>query len=269
MNFCLVLEYDGCGFEGWQSQSGDARTVQGCLKDAVERITGGSAIVRGSGRTDAGVHAEGQVASIETDTDLDPQSLQRALNGVLPRDIAVLRLEAASPDFDPRRQARSKLYRYCLWNGPQRSPLRSARALYVPQPLELPRMQEAARHLVGSHDFASFQAAGSGVEDTVRTLSRVDVTGEARAEIRLEVEGSGFLRHMVRNIAGTLLEVGRGRREPGDLPALMAARDRTQAGPTAPAHGLTLVRVDYGDIELRQPASGDRPRARCRDTRQD
>jgi tRNA pseudouridine38-40 synthase len=269
VNFCLVLEYDGSGFEGWQIQSGDARTVQGCLKDAAERIAGGPAIVRGSGRTDAGVHAEGQVASIEADTDLDPDSLRRALNGVLPPDIAVLRLEAASPDFDPRRQARSKLYRYCLWNGPQRSPLRSRRALYVPQPLGLECMQEAARHLVGRHDFASFQAAGSGVEDTVRSLGRVDVRGEERAEIRLEVEGSGFLRHMVRNIAGTLLEVGLGRREPGDLSALLAARDRTQAGPTAAAHGLTLVRVDYGDMELWEPGSRDCAGAAPRDLHED
>ena len=253
MNFCLVLEYDGSGFEGWQVQSGDTRTVQGCLKDAAQRIAGVPAVVRGSGRTDAGVHAEGQVATIEVETQLDAPALQRALNGVLPSDIAILRLGPAAPEFDPRRHAHSKCYRYCLWNGPQRSPLRAARSLYVPQLLNLAAMQEAAAYLVGCLDFASFQAAGSGVEQTVRTLTRADVTGQARAQIQIEVEASGFLRHMVRNLAGTLLEVGRGAREASSLPTLLEARDRTQAGATAAAHALTLVRVDYGENSVMAP----------------
>lgn len=253
MNFCLVLEYDGSGFEGWQIQSGDARTVQGCLKQAAERIAGGPAVVRGSGRTDAGVHAEGQVATIEMQTDLAPAELQRALNGTLPADIAVLTLGEAAPEFDPRRHACAKCYRYAIWNGSPRSPLRAARALQFPQALDLAAMQQAAAHLVGTHDFASFQAAGSGVEQTVRTLARCEVRGQAGAEIQIEVEGSGFLRHMVRNLAGTLLEVGRGAREAGSLPGLLGARDRTQAGPTAAPHALTLVWVDYGENRALAP----------------
>lgn len=244
-HFRLVLEYDGAQFEGWQVQAGASRTVQGSLIEAAQKLSSADVNVRGSGRTDSGVHAQGQVASLAIDWDGDAHALLRALNGNLPRDVVVLSADEASPDFDPRRHAKRKRYRYAIWNGPRRSPLRESRWTHIPQALDLAAMRAAACDLLGSHDFACFQAAGSDVEHTVRELLALEITGVSGAEIVLEVEGSGFLRHMVRNIAGTLIEVGRGKREPASMAELIASLDRGQAGPTAPARGLTLVRVDY------------------------
>jgi tRNA pseudouridine38-40 synthase len=244
-NFRLVLEYDGTGFAGWQVQPGPRRTVQGVVQAAVARVTTRRARVIGSGRTDAGVHAEGQVANVAVDTALNPDRLRLALNGVLPPDVAVLAAEVVPEGFDARRDARSKVYRYSVWNGATRSPLRAGRALCLRRALDLTAVRAAAQAVVGTHDFASFQAAGSNVRTTERTLLRVEVEGEPGGPVELWFEGTGFLRHMVRNLAGTLLEVGSGRRDPGALTAMLAARDRRVAGPTAPAHALTLVRVRY------------------------
>lgn len=243
--FKLTLEYDGTGFEGWQVQAGGRRTVQGALEEAIGRVTGARAAVTGAGRTDAGVHAEGQVASAAVETRLPPAELQRALNAVLPEDVAVIGLAAAPDGFHARRDARWKVYRYAIWNGPQRSPLRARTHLRVGARLDLAAMRDAAATLVGTHDFASFQAAGSSVASTVRTLARVEVRGAERGDVAIEVQGSGFLRHMVRTLAGTLIEVGTGKRPPGSMPAVLAARRRAAAGPTAAARGLTLVRVEY------------------------
>jgi tRNA pseudouridine38-40 synthase len=243
--FRLTLEYDGGEFAGWQSQAQGERTVQATLAAALAEIAGSPVRVTGAGRTDAGVHAEGQVAAARLETRLAPETLQRALNAHLPRDLSVVDCALARDAFDPRREATGKLYRYGVWNGRVASPLRRRRFYHVPGPLELPAMQAAAAALCGRHDFASFQGAGSSVTDTVRTLRRAEVSGASGSEILFSLEGDGFLRHMVRNVVGTLLEVGAGRRPAGSLPSLLAARDRTQAGPTAPARGLTLVRVDY------------------------
>lgn len=243
--FRFTLEYDGTDFDGWQVQPGGRRTVQGALEAALEGVTGRSLRVDGSGRTDAGVHARGQVASARIDTRLDAASLQRALNGVLPRDVVVVDAAVAPPDFHARRDARSKRYAYRIWNGEAPSPLRARTGHWVPQSLDVDAMGEAARACLGRHDFASFQTAGSDVVGSVRTLSRFDVSGEARGDIELIVEGDGFLRHMVRTLAGTLIEVGLGRRSAASMPALLAARDRRRAGPTAPAAGLTLIGVRY------------------------
>jgi tRNA pseudouridine38-40 synthase len=159
--------------------------------------------------------------------------------------VAVQAAAIAPEGFDARRAARSKLYRYVIWNGPSRSPLHAPRAWDVRPPLDLAAMERASSVFLGTHDFASFQAAGSAARTTVRTIHRFDVEGSSRGEIRLLVEGDGFLRHMVRALVGTLVEVGRGRRGEAALTAILAARDRRRAGPTAPAAGLTLVRVDY------------------------
>lgn len=243
--FRLTLEYDGADFHGWQVQPGARRTVQGTLEHALARVVHERARVVGAGRTDAGVHAEGQVASVRLATRLAPDALRRALDGVLPEDVTVRALSVERDDFHARHDATAKRYRYRLWNAPVRSPLRRRRALCLQRPLDLAAMRAAAAELVGTHDFASFQAAGSSVRSTTRTLHRLDVEGEAGAGIDLVFEGSGFLRHMVRNVVGTLLQVANGRRDPAGMPALLAARDRRQAGPTAPAHPLTLVEVRY------------------------
>jgi tRNA pseudouridine38-40 synthase len=248
-NFRLLLEYDGAGFAGWQVQPGPHRTVQGVVQAAVARITSQRVRVVGSGRTDAGVHAEGQVASVAVDTALGADRLRLALNGVLPPDVAVLEASIAPAGFDARRDARSKVYRYAVWNGPIRSPLRASRALCLQRRLDLPALRAAAEAVVGTHDFAGFQAAGSNVRTTERTLLRVEVAGEAGGAVELWFEGTGFLRHMVRNLAGTLLEIGSGRRDPSAMTAILAARDRRLAGPTAPAHALTLIRVRYDSAD--------------------
>jgi tRNA pseudouridine38-40 synthase len=243
--FRLTLEYDGSRFHGWQVQPGGRRTVQGVLEEALRRVGGGAGRALGAGRTDAGVHAEGQVAGVWLATELDPAQLARALNGLLPPDLAVVACEPAPEGFHPRYAARAKLYCYRIWNGACRSPLRQARVHWVRTPLDLRAMREAAALLVGTHDFAAFQAAGSDVATTLRTLARVDVSGVAGGDVAIEVVGDGFLRHMVRILAGTLIDVGLGRRAAASMPALLAGRDRSRAGRTAPAQALTLVRVEY------------------------
>ncbi|HVP28582.1 MAG TPA: tRNA pseudouridine(38-40) synthase TruA [Myxococcota bacterium] len=253
--FRLVLEYDGADFAGWQRQAPGTRAVQTVLEEALARIVGHPAVVVGASRTDAGVHAEGQVASTRLETALDAPTLRRALNATLPDDVAVRALGPVPDAFHALRDARSKLYCYAIWNGDGPSPLRARRFHYVPGRLDVGAMREAARGLVGRHDFASFQtraaewraeAGEAGRErSTERTLTRLELRGEAGGELHLEVEGNGFLRHMVRTIVGTLVEVGRGRRSPRSLADVLAARSRLAAGPTAPALGLTLVRVGY------------------------
>ncbi len=245
--FKLTLEYDGTDFAGWQAQAPGRRTVQGALGDAIEKVCGTRAPVTGAGRTDAGVHAEAQVASVRLHTRLAPDELLRALNAVLPGDLVVLDLERVPDGFDARRDARSKRYRYAIWNGAQRSASRARTSHAVPVPLDVEAMRAAARALAGTHDFACFRSTGSGVRSTERTLHRVDVRGAPGEEIAIEIEGTGFLRHMVRAIAGTLIEIGLGKRDPGSIPTLLAGRERGAAGPTAPARGLTLVQVDYGN----------------------
>jgi tRNA pseudouridine38-40 synthase len=253
----VVVEYDGTAFAGWQRQAGGARTVQGVLEDALARLATGPVAVIGAGRTDAGVHAEGQVAGVRAATRLAPADLARAWNALLPRDVAVRTLQPAPPDYHPRRAARSKLYAYRLWTGAVRSPLRERFALWQRPPLDLAALRIATTAIVGRHDFASFCAAGGDAHGTVRVVTRAEWIGAVGGDLRLEIEGPGFLRHMVRNLVGSLLEVGRGRRQPGWIGELLAARDRTVAGPTAPAHALTLVRVDDGFPEGIQSV-GDR-----------
>jgi tRNA pseudouridine38-40 synthase len=255
--FRLVLEYDGAAFEGWQVQPGRP-TVQGALETAIARITGARVRVVGAGRTDTGVHAEGQVASARIETALDPRRLRLALNGVLPESVAVVAAAFAPDAFHARRDARGKRYRYSIWNGPNRSPLRLARSWCLQRPLDVGAIREAAAAFVGCHDFASFQTAGSNVRTTERTLERLEVQGEAGGALVLGFEGSGFLRHMVRNLTGTLVEVGSGRRRPDEMAALLACRDRRRAGRTAPACGLTLEWVRYDAAALGDFPTEDR-----------
>jgi tRNA pseudouridine38-40 synthase len=243
--FKLTLEYDGAAFAGWQSQRERERTVQGELLRALREITERPVRLVGAGRTDAGVHAEGQVAALSLETRLDAETLRRALNAKLPEDAAVVAAEPRPDSFDARRDAIAKRYRYQIWNGERRSPLRAARFWHVRERLDLEPLRLAAERLLGTHDFASFRAAGSAVKTSTRTLHRIDVGGRPGAEVRLGFEGDGFLRHMVRNLVGTLVEVGLGRQPPAWIDAVLAARDRAAAGRTAPAFGLTLEWVRY------------------------
>lgn len=264
-NFRFTLEYDGSDFAGWQRQAQGERTVQATFEAALSELSQSPVQVIGSGRTDTGVHAFSQVASANFETLLDAGTLRRALNAKLPGDIAVREVARVPDSFDARRSASGKLYRYSIWNGRERSPLRASRFAFFPVPprrkdghLNLAAMRVAAAALVGEHDFASFQATGTDVRTTQRLMSRLDVLtateGPEGREIHIEAYATGFLRHMVRNLAGTLIEVGQGRREAASMAALLASKDRSQAGPTAPAHGLALVRVDYPAQALSETA---------------
>ena len=245
----LTLSYDGTRLVGWQRQAaGDS--VQGVLEDALARFEGGPVTVHGAGRTDAGVHALGQVASVQVTLAHDAATLARALNAQLPEDVRVLAVEDAPPGFHARFDARSKTYRYCIRNGPVASPFERAFVWHVPQPLDLEAMRHAASRLLGRHDFSAFRSIGTEVPDAVRTLHASAIVetagaGDGGRLLTYEVTGDGFLRHMVRAIVGTLVEVGRGWRDPAQMDALLQSRDRARAGATAPPHGLFLVRVVY------------------------
>ena len=206
-------------------------------------------VVHGAGRTDAGVHALGQVASFKLSNPIDANDLFRALNAKLPEDVRVLSVEDAAMGFNARFHARSKVYRYRISNTRVLSPFQRRYAWHISRALDLSAMQYAARELAGQHDFRSFQAAGGTVRSTVRTISRSNWTEEPLPGggrlLTYEVAGTGFLKHMVRTIVGTLVEVGDGRRSPDSVRALVASRNRAAAGPTAPPSGLYLVRVDY------------------------
>jgi tRNA pseudouridine38-40 synthase len=242
-NLRLVIEYDGTDFSGWQRQDGQ-RTVQGCLEDAVNTMTGQPTVVRGAGRTDAGVHAAGQVANFQTAARIPLPGFLRGLNANLPPDIAVLDVTEVASTFDARWAARGKLYRYQVWNQLVRSPLHGRTSWHCRAPLDVAGMREAATVFVGQHDFAAFRAADCERKTTVRVLRKLEVRQEG-ALITFDVEGTAFLKNMVRILVGTLVGVGRSKLTRDDLLRIQAGRDRTKAGVTAPAAGLTLIRVDY------------------------
>jgi tRNA pseudouridine38-40 synthase len=252
--FKMTVAYDGTGLVGWQRQAaGDS--VQGLLESACAELNGGAVAVTGAGRTDAGVHASGQVATVALARDIDARAFVAAVNFRLPPAIRVLAAVEVPTAFHARFQARSKTYRYRIWNGSVLSPFERSYVWHVPAPvLDVSAMDAAARRLEGRHDFAAFQGAGSDTSTTERIVfsSRV-VVGDAptvvtdAALITYEVSGSGFLRYMVRTIAGSLVEVGRGSRSPDWLLEVLQTRERARAGPTAPAEGLFLARVGYED----------------------
>lgn len=242
----LTVQYDGTSYVGWQRQE-NGTSIQGLLERVLEPIEGAHVTVHGAGRTDAGVHALGQVASVGVTTRLDCPTLARAMNAVLPPDVRVLSAEDVSSDFHARFSATGKLYEYRIINAPLISPFLHRYAWHVIPPLDLDAMREAASAFRGRHDFAAFQASGSSVTTTERTIGRIEWEDGGGYDLPLlfRVEGDGFLRHMVRNIVGTLVEVGIGRWPAGCVPDILASKDRALAGATAPAHGLFLVRVSY------------------------
>jgi len=239
----LTLEYDGSGFVGWQVQP-NGRSVQEEVEKAVARLCGEPVRITGAGRTDAGVHARGQVASVQTARHLPLRAWTAGLNSLLPDDVACVRAEAAPEGFDARRWARGKRYVYTILQTPVRSPLERGRAWEIRRPLDLEAMRRAAPALLGVHDFSALRAADCPARTTVREMRKLDLH-QTGARIDITVEATAFLKHMVRNIVGTLVEVGHARRDPDSLRALLESRDRTQAGPTAPAHGLCLAEVFY------------------------
>ena len=275
--FRITVSYDGTDFVGWQRQAAGV-SIQQLLEEALAEFEGGPVTVHGAGRTDAGVHALGQVAAFMLQRAVPPGVLVRGLNAKLPGSVRVLEAGESTAAFHPRFDARAKTYRYRIWNGEVVSPFERRYVLQIVDRLDVDAMNAAARMLEGAHDFAAFQTFGSDVSTTIRTItsSRVftgsttedtDANGghgsqmeivsvpsvESRpfrdlrggALITFEISGNGFLRHMVRAIVGTLIEVGRGRRAPESMRELLASRDRAAAGQTAPAAGLFLVRVEY------------------------
>jgi tRNA pseudouridine38-40 synthase len=251
-NFKFILAYDGTGLVGWQRQASGV-SVQGLLEEVLGALDGRPVAVAGAGRTDAGVHALGQVASAWLDRDIGGAQLVRALNARLPPAVRVLEAIETAAIFHPRFDARSKTYRYRIWNDRVMSPFERAYAWHVAVPLlDVEAMSAAAALVRGHHDFAAFQAAGTRAATTERVMfasaflaDRAPASAVRPALITYEICGSGFLRCMVRNIVGTLVEVGRGKRRPRWVSDVLASRDRGAAGQTAPAAGLFLVRVEY------------------------
>ncbi|HET97347.1 MAG TPA: tRNA pseudouridine(38-40) synthase TruA [Desulfurivibrio alkaliphilus] len=266
-NVKLTIAYDGTAYDGWQRQR-DRPTIQESLEVALGRMLGHRVVVHGAGRTDAGVHALGMVANFQPERSLPLEAYRRGLNSMLPPDIRILAAEEVEPGFHARFSARGKAYLYFFTTAAVMPPCRRLYCAHFPGAFDLEATRAALPQLIGEHDFSSFEAAGSRTRagdekaergrGAVRCLTRLtlerDETGwgfavgqsqAGGASYRLLVAGDGFLRHMVRNIAGTLIEVGRGRRRPESLGELLALGDRAQAGPTAPACGLTLWQVYY------------------------
>ena len=260
-NIRIILSYDGTDFSGWQSQP-DRPTIQGYLEAALERILNEPHQLYGSGRTDAGVHASGQVANFRTSSSIPPRNLAKALNDLLPPTVRVRAAQEVAEDFHARYAARSKTYRYRILQTPVSSAFLGRFVWHYPYKLNRHDMAEAARLIEGEHDFTSF-AASPGGEETEGTDTIVDQrTKESPSKVRTifssrivwrprmslisyEVRGSGFLHHMVRNLVGTLVEIGRGKLTPRDVLRILEAGDRRLAGPTAPAQGLCLMKVEY------------------------
>jgi tRNA pseudouridine38-40 synthase len=245
-NIKLVLEYNGSIFSGFQKQPGKP-TIQEALEKALSGFFDRKMkIVAASGRTDTGVHAEGQVVNFRTASVHALGRIQKGLNALLPTPIVVKAIEEVPSDFHARYSVRSKAYEYRIWNHPCRSPLIAGRAFHVPYKLNLAAMRKAGNALVGQHDFRSFTSVSALKKGNscVRTIKRFHIKQQGQL-ISMHVEADGFLYHMIRNMVGTLLEVGRGKRRPDDIPAILKAKDRRSAGMTAPSEGLSLVSVTY------------------------
>ncbi len=251
-NIKLTLEYDGTNYCGWQVQNHPAskslrrrkKSIQEVLEKALSKILRKKVATIVSGRTDAGVHALGQVANFKTNSKIPPVNLQNAINSFLPDDISVIAAQEVPSDFHSRFDAKTKIYRYNIINRPFPAALLRNQVLFHPYPLDFKRMQQEARVLEGRHNFKSFQASEKRQKSTVRTIKRISVAKKGDL-IYIDIEGSGFLYNMVRNIVGTLIEVGRGKFPKGCLKTILRSRNRKLAGPTAPARGLCLLAVNY------------------------
>jgi len=242
-NLKLTLAYDGTEFHGWQIQP-QLPTVQGQLQETLRKLFNHDVQVTGSGRTDAGVHAHGQVASVETMRKIDPDAVLRGANALLPPAIRVLAVEEVSPEFHARRSARSKTYEYRIWRNPIVSPFHSRYVYAFRYPLDEKAIDRGTTCFLGTHDFTSFCATATEIEDRTRTIYQASWT-RSKPEWVFRIRGNGFLQYMVRTIAGTLIEIGQGRLDAEQIPRIFEARDRRLAGPSLPAHGLHLISVEY------------------------
>jgi tRNA pseudouridine38-40 synthase len=244
-NFKIIIEYDGASYHGWQRQK-NANTVQAEIEAAIKKITKKQVSIIGSGRTDAGVHAFGQVANFLCATKLSCHVLKKALNSVLPKDIVIKECKKAADDFHARFCAKSKIYNYCILNSETKSAIFRNNCWSIKKKLNLDNMKKAASLLIGTHDFKAFEGAGSSVKTSVRTVLRLEIIKQSDYII-FEFKASGFLRHMVRNIVGTLVDVGLCKISIQNFKDILKSKNRNNAGITAPAHGLFLMKVFYED----------------------
>ena len=243
-NIRLLIEYNGTNYQGWQVQP-KGPTIQGMVEEKLALITGEAVHLIGSGRTDSGVHAFGQVANFKTKSQLNIHSIQKALNSLLPPDIMIQRAEEVEEGFDARKQSKSKVYEYRILNRELRSAFDHEYAWHIPQKLDLEEMRKATRILIGEHDFLSFRSVGSPTRTAIRRVIRAEWKKGQDGFIRFEVEANGFLKQMVRAMVGTLVEVGKGKIDSEEFRKILDSRNRKEAGPTAPAHGLFLKEVKY------------------------
>jgi tRNA pseudouridine38-40 synthase len=242
-NLKLTLAYDGTDFHGWQIQP-EVRTIQGELRRAFTKLFNHEVNVIGSGRTDAGVHAHGQVATVQTMRTIDPGAVLLGANSLLPREIRILHVAEAAPDFHPRRSARAKTYEYRLWREQVVSPFHCRYVYPFRYPLDEHALDKGAEYFLGSHDFTTFCATATEIEDHNRTI--FEATWDRKDPVWcFRIRGNGFLRYMVRTIAGTLLDIGQGRILPDDVPGMFERHDRRIAGPSLPACGLHMISVEY------------------------
>ena len=243
-NIKLVIEYEGTNYQGWQVQP-KGSTIQGTIEEKLALLTGETICLVASGRTDAGVHAFGQVAHFKTKGKMDVQSIQRALNSLLPPDILIQRAEEVEEGFHARKHSKSKVYEYRILNRNLRSVFHRGYAWHIPRKLDFEEMKKAARNLIGEHDFSSFRSVGSPTRTAIRRVIRVEWKKARDGLIRFEIEANGFLKQMVRAMVGTLVEVGKGKMSAEEFRRVLYSKDRKRAGPTAPAHGLFLKEVKY------------------------
>ena len=240
----LLIEYDGTNYQGWQVQP-RGPTIQGTLEEKLRLLTGEPIQLIGSGRTDSGVHALGQVAHFKTQSQMDVHSIQRALNSLLPHDIVIQKIEEVEEGFHARRHSKSKLYEYRILNRNLCSAFHRGYVWHIPQKLNLKEMKEAAQYLIGEHDFSSFRSVGTPTRTAVRKVIRAEWKRDREGFLCFKIEATGFLKQMVRAMVGTLVEVGRGRIRAAEFQEILDSKDRRKAGPTAPAQGLFLKEVKY------------------------
>jgi tRNA pseudouridine38-40 synthase len=243
-NFKLIIEYDGSRYHGWQRQRED-RSIQGEIEKALKQMTAESVTLIGSGRTDAGVHARGQVANFKSDTRLESVELMNGLNSLLEDDIVIKGCETVSTSFHARYDARSKVYHYCILNRPLPAAIGRQYSWFIRSALNIEAMRAAIAHIIGRHDFKAFEGTGSARQHTTRHIYSAELEAQDGGLLVFQIEADGFLRYMVRNIVGTLVDVGRERMTPHDFKRILDSKDRSQASATAPARGLTLIRVNY------------------------